>query len=128
MNHSGSMLENELISRLQNLRQTGENTSESTVFFDKDYDGFNGHFENNPVVPGVCIFQWIRIHLQELLQCKLTLTAIDQCRFRKPLLANAEGLCRIKINSRDAGQLAVQADILSENEIACRVKAKGSFQ
>ena len=123
MNMSGSILEKELTDRLQNFRHTAPDTSESTIVFDKDYKGFDGHFENNPVVPGVCLFQWVRVHIQEHLQREVTLTNIDQCRFRKPLLQDSEGLCRVKISAVDEEKFSIQADILSQNEIACRIKA-----
>lgn len=128
MNTSGSMLEKELTDRLQNFRHTEENTSESTVVFDKNYHGFDGHFENNPVVPGICLFQWVRVHAQKHLQREVTLTAISQCRFRKPLLVNAEGLCRAKILLENEEQYSIQADIISQNEIACRIKAEVSLR
>lgn len=124
MNGSDSLLVQELQKRLQDCRSTGEGLSESTIFFDQDYRGFEGHFEGNPVVPGVCIFQWVRAHLQQILKKDLVLTAIDQCRFRKPLLLNMTGTCRVKILSSDEKQVCVQADILSDGEPACRIKAK----
>ncbi len=124
MNSNDSMLAQALQARLQNCRSTGEGLSESTIFFDRNYPGFDGHFEENPVVPGVCIFQWVRIHLQQILGRELTLAGIDQCRFRKPLLAEMTGTCRIKILDIENDPICVQADILSDGEPACRIKAR----
>lgn len=124
MSSSDSMLARELQVRLRDCRSTGEGLSESTIFFDKDYRGFDGHFEGNPVVPGVCIFQWVRVHLQEILGKDLNLTEIAQCRFRKPLLVNMTGICRVKILSQDETKICVQADVLSNGDPACRIKAK----
>lgn len=124
MNSNDSMLAQALQARLQNCRSTGEGLSESTIFFDRNYPGFDGHFEGNPVVPGVCIFQWVRIHLQQILGRELTLAGIDQCRFRKPLLAEMTGTCRIKILDIENDPICVQADILSDGEPACRIKAR----
>ena len=76
------------------------------------------------MVPGVCIFQWVRIHLQQILGRELTLAGIDQCRFRKPLLAEMTGTCRIKILDIENDPICVQADILSDGEHACRIKAR----
>lgn len=124
MNSNDSMLAQALQARLQNCRSTGEGLSESTIFFDRNYPGFDGHFEGNPVVPGVCIFQWVRIHLQQILGRELTLAGIDQCRFLKPLLAEMTGTCRIKILNIENDPICVQADILSDGEPACRIKAR----
>ena len=124
MSSNDSMLAQELQTRLQDCRNTGEDLSESTIFFDPVYRGFDGHFEGNPVVPGVCIFQWIRVHLQQILGQELSLAGIDQCRFRKPLLAGMTGTCRVKILSRNNDQICIQADILSDGEPACRIKGK----
>lgn len=122
MSRSNSCLAQGLSARIA-FNSKDETFSESTIFFDPAYPGFAGHFEGNPVVPGVCLFQWVRVHMEQVLEWDLELKEISQCRFRRPLLAGTTGTCRIKLLSRHEKTVQIQADIFADGESACRIKA-----
>lgn len=118
-----SIIGKELRTRLKDCApvENKENTYSCRILFDRAFRGFEGHFEGNPVVPGVCLIQLIRVHAEEILQKTLTMKEINQCKFRSPLLADMEGKCITQI--RTAGQdYIVQAEIRNEHGSACKMK------
>lgn len=118
-----SIIGNELRTRLKDCApvEGKENTYSCRILFDQKFRGFEGHFEGNPVVPGVCLIQWIRVFAEEVLQKQLTLTEINQCRFRSPLLADMEGECTIQIKQEEM-KYVIQADIRNEHGSACKMR------
>ena len=78
-----SVISAEVRSRLRELQRGDDGrTSSCTVTFDAAFRGFEGHFEGNPIVPGVCLIALARIHAEELLQRAFIVKEIRQCRFR----------------------------------------------
>lgn len=118
-----SIIGNELRKRLKDLSALPdkENTYSCRIFFDRDFRGFEGHFEGNPVVPGVCLLELIRVHAEEITQKNLVLKEIGQCKFRSPFLADMEGECITQLKAAD-GIYSVQAEIRNQNGSACKMK------
>ena len=50
-----SVIDGELRSRLTKLRRTDDGEYVGEIVFDAGFRGFEGHFEGNPIVPGVCL-------------------------------------------------------------------------
>lgn len=119
-----SILEQELDARLKECTQLSEKESESIVRFDPAFRGFDGHFEGNPIVPGVCLVQMIRIHMQRLTEETLILSEVSQCRFRSPVLADMSVCNKVKILSASDGEYMVQADVAAGDVPVCRMKLK----
>lgn len=119
-----SIIGNELRKRLKDLSalENKENTYCCRIFFDRAFRGFEGHFEGNPVVPGVCLIELIRVHAEEILQKELIVKEIGQCKFRSPLLAGMEGECITQIREADGSIFSVQAEIRNDSGSACKMK------
>lgn len=64
---SESIISSELKRRLTSCRQTGDNAYSCMIAFDPAFAGFEGHFEGNPVVPGVCLIELVRVHAETVL-------------------------------------------------------------
>ena len=64
---SESIISSGLKQRLTDCRQTGDNAYSCTITFDPAFVGFEGHFEGNPVVPGVCLIELVRVHAETVL-------------------------------------------------------------
>jgi 3-hydroxyacyl-[acyl-carrier-protein] dehydratase len=66
---------------------TMKSTGEAIVFevsYPKGFLGFEGHFPDDPILPGVCIIQSIRIGLEEAWRTSLRLVEIAQAKFVSP--------------------------------------------
>lgn len=45
---------------------TGDNKITATLCFNKNFTGFQGHFPQNPVLPGICLLETVLVLIQRL--------------------------------------------------------------
>ena len=97
MNFRDSKISAALRSRIRDLASPAAN--EYVCFFDFDcgFTGFEGHFEGNPIVPGVCLIEAARVVAEEVVGQSLQTLKIAQCRFRRPILAGESAAANVKI-------------------------------
>ena len=119
-----SVISEELRKRLDNCKQTADCEYVCRVLFDPGFRGFEGHFEGNPIVPGVCLIELARVHAEQVLGKVLRITEISQCRFRSPILAGMSADCKMQIREQDDSALKIQAEIRTDGNIACQVRLK----
>lgn len=68
-----------------------DNETVSACFtFPASFTGFNGHFPDNPVVPGVCQLQCVVAIYEALLNATVTIEAIESVKFIAPISCNEE--------------------------------------
>ena len=58
-----------------------ENSFSATISINEKHDIFNGHFPQNPVVPGVCMLQMVKDLLEDELQKTVQLKSIGNVKF-----------------------------------------------
>jgi 3-hydroxyacyl-[acyl-carrier-protein] dehydratase len=58
-----------------------ENSFSATISINEKHDIFNGHFPQNPVVPGVCMLQMVKDLLEDELQKAVHLNSIGNVKF-----------------------------------------------
>ena len=122
-----STISAELRNRLQNCVQTAEQEYACSIEFDPAFRGFEGHFEGNPILPGVCLLELVRVHAETVLGKTLVTEEICQCRFRSPIQAGMRADCRLLIRQPDETQVKIQAEIRTGDGIACQVRLKAGF-
>ena len=82
-----SPIQTSLRERLSPIRVLPDGTYQASITFDRAFPGFDGHFPDNPIVPGVC-----EISVVELLarmaagNDALRTNRIVQVKFRVPLV------------------------------------------
>ena len=119
-----SVISAEVRSRLRELQRGDDGrTSSCTVTFDAAFRGFEGHFEGNPIVPGVCLIALARIHAEELLQRAFIVKEIRQCRFRRPIFAGESALSSLKVDlpEDDPKHPRLRAEIRCGDAVACQL-------
>ena len=109
MSTGDSIMSAALRSRIRNLSATDENQYRCVMEFDPDFTGFAGHFEGNPIVPGVCLIEAARLIAEEAAKKTLRTIRIAQCRFRRPILAGETADATVKLADA-AGMMKIQAD------------------
>ena len=119
-----SVISEELRKRLGDHSQTADNEYLCKIHFDPAFRGFEGHFEGNPIVPGVCLIELARVHAEQVLNTALLVREISQCRFRSPILAGQSAECKMKIRKQDDPEIMIQAEIRADGNIACQVRMK----
>ena len=84
-----SKIDQEITGLLINNLTFSDKTLSSRVKFDKNFIGFNGHFPDNPVLPGVIMIK-VMIKMFELFkEKKYFLSKIKKSKFMEPVLHNS---------------------------------------
>ena len=119
-----SVISGELRSRLRELDPGDGKNSSCVITFDAAFRGFEGHFEGNPIVPGVCLIALARVHAEELLKRAFTVAEIRQCRFRRPIFAGESARCTLQLElpEEDPKHPRLRAEIRCDNAVACQLR------
>ena len=111
MNDSDSKMSAALRSQIRGLASAAENEYACTMEFDPGFTGFEGHFEGNPIVPGVGLIEAARVAAEEVLKTRLCTPEIGQCRFRRPIFAGESADLKFRISPLpEPGSWKVQAE------------------
>ena len=124
MSECVSIMSAELRSRVAGLRQTGEGEYVCTMDFDPAFRGFEGHFEGNPIVPGVCLILAARAATEKVLNKALVTRSISNCRFRRPVLAGEQAELRIKLEKTGEDSWTLRADVRAGGEVCTRFQLR----
>lgn len=81
--------------------------------FPPDFVGFQGHFEGNPVVPGVCIIAAVLLGAETTLKCPLKIARVVSSKFYSPVLPNMRVTMDAAMVTQPAGY-QVKAGLSSE--------------
>lgn len=126
MNDCVSIIGEELRSRIAGLRQTGEGEYSCTMDFDPAFRGFEGHFEGNPIVPGVCLIETARVAAETILGKCLETLIVTNCRFRRPVMASEQAAVKIKLQKLEETRWKVKADIRVGSDICAQLQLKAA--
>jgi len=124
MSESGSVMSAELRSRVAGLRQTGDDAYACTIDFDPAFRGFEGHFEGNPIVPGVCLILAARTAAEAALGKSLVTRSMSNCRFRRPVMAGEQAAVRIKLEKTGENSWTVRADVCVCGEVCAKLQMR----
>ena len=119
-----SIISGDLRRRLYDWKQTGEREYVCRIDFSPSFRGFAGHFEGNPVVPGVCLIELVRVCAENVLKKNLKTDEILQCKFRSPALAGTSAQCKLSIRPENDGKVKIQAEVRAGENIACQMRLK----
>lgn len=91
----------------------------ASFLFPKEFIGFQGHFENNPVLPGVCKIQAVIVMYEKFMNETFRLVEVTQAKYFLPVTAEQKITiqCHSKLNQE--GLLIIKALVKkSEEKIA----------
>lgn len=92
-----------------------ENDHSARIELNENHPIFDGHFPENPVMPGVCMFQIIQELTEKVIQKKLSLQQVSNVKFM------------VLINPKIDNQLTFHFSIVPENA-TYKVKSQLVFQ
>ena len=111
---------------MSGLRQTGEREYSCAMDFDPAFPGFEGHFDGNPIVPGVCLIQAVRVAAEAILGKNLETRCVMNCRFRRSVLAGEQAVVKVRLESIGDALWKVQGDIRAGGEISAQLQLKAA--
>ena len=102
-----SLLAKALEERIVRFGAAGEGKFEAELRFDPEFPGFAGHFEGNPLVPGVCLIQAAELLAERALQKPVAIRSIGQVKIFRPLQPGDSGVFTLAVEgSRLSGSVA----------------------
>lgn len=111
---------------IDSFEKKEENSFSGQIRLNASHDIFKGHFEQMPVVPGVCQTQIIKELLQEELGLNLTMTKGDNIKFTGMIIPTQHPEFSIELKyKKDDFNYIVEASLFFENTIF--TKFKGTF-
>ena len=122
MNIGDSVMSSALRSRIRGLSAVGENQYRCVMEFDVGFTGFAGHFEGNPIAPGVCLIEAARVIAEEAMAAKFRTVRIAQCRFRRPVMAGENADVTLKFAPAESKMRKIQADFRVGDAISAQLR------
>jgi len=80
----------EAIKKRMEKFECAEESVMASFSFDKDFIGFKGHFENRPILPGVCKAQAVLLMMEEKYKKTVTLLEMENVKFFHPVTCGEE--------------------------------------
>jgi 3-hydroxyacyl-[acyl-carrier-protein] dehydratase len=122
---SNSFLLNDFYT-IESCVKTNESTIDAIIDLNVSHAIFKGHFEQMPVVPGVCQTQIIKELLQDEIKNDLTLTKGNNIKFTGMIVPTQHPKVNVEITyKQENNQYLVDAKLFFENTIF--TKFKGTF-
>ena len=126
MNASDSVISRELRTRINDIRQTAEGEYTCEIHFDPAFRGFEGHFEGNQIVPGVCLIEAARVFAEEVLKNRLETRFSRQCRFRRPIFAGESADMKMKLAADAPGTWNIQTEIRVGDAVSAQLRLRST--
>ncbi|MEJ5285288.1 MAG: hypothetical protein WHS77_09610 [Brevinematales bacterium] len=90
----------------------------------KEFDPFDGHFENNPILPGIMLIEIANVALSLLLEKQITINSIKKMKIGGVITPYRKILCNVKLNSTNNNSFSVEFSYENKKEIS---RFNGSF-
>lgn len=111
---------------IDSIEKQSPNTFLASIQLNQSHPIFKGHFEQMPVVPGVCQTQIIKELLQQELNKNLTLTKGDNIKFTGMIIPSQNSEIKVELTYKEVeNQFVVDAKLFFESTIF--TKFKGTF-
>jgi 3-hydroxymyristoyl/3-hydroxydecanoyl-(acyl carrier protein) dehydratase len=93
----------EAIKKRMEKFECAEESVAASFSFDKDFIGFKGHFENRPILPGICKVQAVLLMLEEKYKKTITLLEAENVKFFHPVTCGEklEFVCKDPLLGRE---------------------------
>lgn len=96
-------------------QETTETSIRSNISLNVEHPIYQGHFPQQPVVPGVCMMQILAELITNALKQKVALKKASQAKFLIPIIPqkNPALAVQIKYNKNEDGSYKINASILN---------------
>ena len=104
-------LRSEIAACLASFTPEGATAAQTAWVFPREFSGFQGHFPNQPVCPGVCVVLAQLVAAQRLAGRELELVEIENVKFMWPVFPERQVDGRLQIAPAGNGCWRVQAEL-----------------
>lgn len=108
-----NILVQEIKECMSGLTETAEGDLSARFVFPPDFIGFNGHFPDKPVLPGVCKVQAVMVMFEQWHKRKIKLREIKLAKFFAPVSCSEELVFKCRESVENSDQTMVKALVTS---------------
>ena len=88
------------------------------------FTGFQGHFPGDPILPGVCILQSLRMGLEEAWRIPLRLLEVGNAKFIVPTRPGDKLLYTVRESARDDVSVSTKTKVTRDGERVAEFSVK----
>ncbi|PIV44608.1 MAG: hypothetical protein COS28_00130 [Nitrospirae bacterium CG02_land_8_20_14_3_00_44_33] len=110
------------------LEASEEGTLTASFNFGENFLGFQGHFPQEKVLPGVCHIQCITSMIEEYTGKPVLLKEIVSVKFLLPVFPSEEIVCTCRGIKNGQSDFVVRASVNRNGKAVSEIKLKGSFE
>ena len=104
-----SLIQQGILQAMFDLEAFGSDGVSAHFLFPKEFIGFQGHFHNNPVLPGICKIQAVVAMHEKFKQRTFRLAEVQQAKFFLPVSCQQKITIQCESKLNPEGHLSVRA-------------------
>ena len=113
---------------MSDLSGAAEGQVTASFIFSPDFIGFQGHFPERPVLPGVCMIQAVVVMLQVREKTKIRLKEIVLAKFFSSVSCGEKLVIDCRERMRKGNEILVKALMSSDNKKIAELRLKVGFE
>ncbi len=117
-----SQMNREIIDCMSGLTECDEQVLSAQFEFPKEFVGFQGHFDNNPVLPGICKIRAVVVMCEKHYNKAFRLKEVISAKYVAPVTYDQKITVVCNLNYNKSGSVNVQAVIEDEEKKVSMLK------
>jgi 3-hydroxyacyl-[acyl-carrier-protein] dehydratase len=109
---------------MSDFHVTEDSGLNARFFFPEDFIGFQGHFPDKKILPGVCQIQCVINMVDKWKEGRAVLKEVVMAKFLSPVSASEELVCLCNIISESDGDCILKAAFNKDGQKIAEVKLK----
>lgn len=118
----------EIAANMSDLKQTEQGELTACFVFPEDFIGFQGHFPENKMLPGVCQIQCIIVMLEQWKKKSIALKEIVLAKFLSPVFPSDELTCVCNDIRENSKVFTLRASCSKGSQKIAELKLKVCFE
>ena len=113
---------------MADLAETKKGEVTARFLFPAEFIGFQGHFPDKPVLPGVCKIQAVIVMLQALEKKDIRLKEVVSAKFLSPVSHGEELVFNYRKQMKSNNEALVKASVTSGDKKVAELQLRVSFK
>lgn len=112
---------------MSDVQATENGRLNASFVFPEDFTGFQGHFPNSKILPGVCQIQCVINMLERWKKRRVVLKEVVLVKFLSPVSPSEELMCACDVIDANEGDVILKASFNRESRKIADIKLRVRF-
>ncbi|MCR4288698.1 MAG: hypothetical protein NUV86_00345 [Candidatus Scalindua sp.] len=117
-----NQMSQEIIDCMSGLTERDEQVLSAQFVFPKEFVGFRGHFDNNPILPGICIIRAVIVMCEKHYNKAFRLKEVISAKYVAPVTCAQKITVVCNLTTNKSSSVNVQAVIEDEKKKVAMLK------